>query len=346
MSAMLQLNFRMRFLKYISLVLLLSAVFYSCKTDRQDEAEISSIPLNVASDNLDEQLFACKSVSEVQAFLNKYPYLNQYYFADAPVDAAKLPAYLFNILQNPAFRQFKNQLDSLIGDRKTSIVDPLTNAFKRIKSNYPGFSAPKVQFMITGFTGSDLYISDSLIIIGLDYFGGPKAQYRPNVFDYQLRRYQKEYIVPSILFFVANQFNKTNPGDHTLLADMVAYGKNYEFVRQIMPGTPLSLILGYSEDNLRRTYNSQRDIWAYFVASKLLYENNELRKRKFIEERPFTTEIGNKVPGAIGRWLGWRIVSKYVSENPDISLVQLMDLDNAGQILQDSGYSGEPDKEE
>ncbi|KAA0990265.1 gliding motility protein GldB-related protein [Dyadobacter aurulentus] len=336
----------MVYLKNIILLFLLAALSFSCKPDHRSEPDISDININIESENLDQQLFACKSVTEVQIFLNKHSYLNKYYFSEAPVDSTRLAGYLFNVLQNPDFQNFKGQLDSLIGDRKTGIIDSLTAAFKRIKYYYPAFQAPQVKFIVTGFTGSDLYISDSLIIIGLDYFGGPAARYRPDVFDYQLRRYQKEYIVPSIVFFLSNKYNRTSPGDLTLLGDMIGYGKGYEFVKFMLPHTPDSYIIGYSDSDLKKTYNSQQNIWGYFIASKLLYEKNVLQKRKFIEERPFTTEIGEKVPGAIARWVGWRIVGMFMDNNPEVSIVELMDIDNASRILQESGYSGQPDEVE
>ena len=298
------------------------------------------------AENLDQELMACKLPADVQAFLTKYPHLMQVYFADSQLDANQLATQLFSIIQNPDFRAFTDELNTLIGDRKRTILNPLAEAFKQIKYHYPAFKMPKIQFISTGFTGTDLYISDSLIIIGLDYFGGPEAMYRPDVFDYQLRRYQKEYIVPSIVFFESNRFNKMDATDRSLLADMVGYGKGYAFVKQILPETPDSLVTGYSEDNLQRTAASQQDIWSYFIAGKLLYEKADLRKKKFIEERPFTTEIGPKVPGAIGRWLGWRIVSRYRDANPEITLPELMETDNAAMILQESGYNGEPDKQE
>lgn len=331
-----------------SLLCILFTAFlqFSCKTDQRKEADTSNIRVELASKNLDEELFSCKSVGDVQKFLDSHSYLAKAYFADAPVEPSKLAAHLFSISQNPDLQAFRAQLDSIIGDRKTRILKPLSDAFKQIKYHYPQFRIPEVNFIVTGFTGSDLYISDSLIVIGLDYFGGPAARYRPNVYDYQLRRYQREYIVPSIVFFESNQFNIMNAGDQTLLSDMIGYGKGYEFVKQVMPKTPDSLIIGYSDSDLSKTYNSQTDIWAYFIASKLLYEKSDLKKRKFIDDRPFTTEIGNKVPGAVGRWLGWRIVSKFMTENPDVTLVQLMDVDNAGRILQDSGYKGQADEDE
>ena len=336
----------MVFLRILLLFSFVSISFFSCNTDKRQDSDTSDTSIELASENLDQELLASKSVADVEAFLNKHPHLMQVYFAEAQLDPKQLAAHLFSIVQNPDFRAFNTQLDQIIGDRKSTILNPLREAFKQIKYHYPEFQFPKVQFITSGFTGTDLYISDSLIIIGLDYFGGPKAMYRPDVFDYQLRRYQKEYIVPSIVFFESNRFNKMDPADHSLLADMVGYGKGYAFVKQIMPSAPDSLILGYSAENLRRTYASQRDIWSYFIAGKLLYEKVDLRKKKFIEERPFTTEIGPKVPGAIGRWLGWRIVNRFRAENPGITLPQLMQTDNAARILQDSGYNGDPDEEE
>ncbi|MCF0071638.1 gliding motility protein [Dyadobacter sp. CY261] len=319
---------------------------FSCKTDQRKEADTSNIRFELVSKNLDEELFSCKSVGDVQKFLDNHPYLAKAYFTNAPVEPTKLAAHLFSVLQNPDLQAFRTQLDSIIGNRKTRILNPLSDAFKQIKAHYPGFPIPEVQFIITGFTGDDLYISDSLIIIGLDYFGGPAASYRPNIYDYQLRRYERAYIVPSIIFFESNKYNRMNAGDQTLLSDMVGYGKGYEFVKRVMPQTPDSLIVGYSADDLRKTYNSQTDIWAYFISSKLLYEKSGLKKRKFIDDRPFTTEIGNKVPGAIGRWVGWRIVSRFMAENPNVSLTQLMEIDNAGRILQESGYKGQTDEDQ
>lgn len=327
-------------------ILLIAFLQFSCKTDQRKEADTSNIRFELVSKNLDDELFSCKSVADVQKFLDSHPYLAKAYFTDAPVEAPQLAAHLFTIIQNTDLQAFRTQLDSIIGDRKTRILNPLSDAFKQIKYHYPQFRIPEVNFIVTGFTGNDIYISDSLIVIGLDYFGGPAARYRPNVYDYQLRRYQREYIVPSIVFFESNQFNIMNVGDQTLLSDMVGYGKGYEFVKQIMPGTPDSLIIGYSDEDLRRTYNSQTDIWAYFISSKLLYEKSDLKRRKFVDDRPFTTEIGNKVPGAIGRWVGWRIINRFLAENPDVTLPQLMQIDNAGRILQESGYKGQTDEDE
>jgi hypothetical protein len=316
----------------------------SCRDSSDKGPDLSSIQVEVAIVSLEDSLFACQSVEAVRQFLDLHPFLSQVYFPDiAPQDSSLAPV-LYEHIRNPALRGFKRELDSLFSDKNQLLAKPLEEAFRHVTYYYPQFKVPQVVTMVTGFMGSDLYISDSLIIIGLDYFGGPDATYRPQVYDYQLGRYQKEYLVPSILFFMADQYTRMAPSDKTLLADMIGYGKSFEFVKHCAPQTPDSLILGFSEKNLARTYNSQTAIWAFVVENRLLYEKAQLIKQKYVGERPFTPEIGPDVPGGIGRWLGWRIVSRYMSENPDVTLPELMKNPNAQQILQQSGYKGQIDE--
>ncbi len=329
-----------RFVLFLGLVLLAM----SCRDSSDEAPDVSSIQVNVTIESLEDSLFACQSVEDVRQFLDRYPFLSQVYFPDVSPQNSSLAPVLYQHIRNTVLRGFKKELDSSFSYKTRELAQPLEEAFRHIKYYYPQFKVPRVATIVTGFMGSDLYISDSLIIIGLDYFGGPQATYRPQVYDYQLSRYQKEYLVPSILFFMADQYNRMDPSDKTLLSDMVGYGKSFEFVKRCAPETPDSLILGFSDKQLTRTYNSQTQIWAFVVENRLLYEKTSLIKQKYVGERPFTPEIGPDVPGGIGRWLGWRIVSRYMAENPEVTLPELMKNPSAQQILQQSGYKGQIDE--
>lgn len=328
------------------ITVLIALLLNACRSEERKEPDVTDVRAEVQSEDLDKEFFECRTVKDVQNFLNKHPYLANVYFPDLRMDEGQLVNHLYAIHQNEDFRGFKKQLDSLIGDRQKTIVAPLTEAFRRVKSYYPAFREPAVKFMVSGFSGRDLYVSDTLIIIGLDYFGGPSARFRPDVFEYQLNRYQPDHIVPSVLFFMAARFNHSSAADRTLLNDMVGFGKDYAFTKAMLPNTPERLILGFSDEQLRRMGNSQSDIWAYFIAGKLLYEKADLVKQKYVGDRPFTTEIGDKVPGGIGRWLGWRIIESYQQKHPDVAVPQLMEMENAVNLLQESGYNGQKDDEE
>lgn len=327
----------------VILLLISILVLAGCGKNDKKEVDVSGITVPMQTERLENELFACETEADVLDFLNKYPSLAMLYFPDLSMEKPLLAAKLYQNISNPALRGFKSQLDSVFTGFDKSVATPLENAFRHLKYYYPEAPVPKIQTIVTGFLGSDLFISDSLIIIGLDYFGGPGVRFRPDVHNYQLPRYQKEYIAPSIMFFEAQKYNRLNPEDRSLLGDMIWYGKNFEFVRHMMPTTPDSLILGFSQQDLAKANVSQKDIWAHLTANKLLYENLELKKQKYVGERPVTFEIGEDVPGGIGRWVGWRIVSRLFTEHPDQTLQQVMANDNAREILTGSGYKGQRD---
>ncbi|TDB69070.1 gliding motility protein GldB-related protein [Arundinibacter roseus] len=326
-------------------VLLVLISLNGCSFSSEKTPDISDIALEVKVESLEDSLFGCTSEAEVRAFLNKHPFLGQVFFSNIPKNDSLLANLLYEHIRNNALQGFKKEIDSLYKNRDELIKKPLEEAFRYVTYYYPDFTPPRVATIVTGFMGNDLYISDSLIIIGLDYFGGPQATYRPDVYDYQLRRYQKEYLIPSILFFISDQFTGKDPQDATLLAQMVDYGKAFEFVKHTLPNTPDSLILGFSQRDLDKADVSQTQLWAYLIENRLLYEKAPLLKDKYIGERPFTPEIGPDVPGGIGRWIGWRIVNLYLNEQPEVTLPELMKNPNARQILEQSGYKGQLDDE-
>ena len=159
---------------------------------------------------------------------------------------------------------------------------------------------------------------------------------------YILKRYQKEYLVPQIMLMYTNHYNKTNYEDKTALADMVYYGKAYYMAKNLMPCTPDSLLTGYTAFETTDINEHEPVIWASFLENEVLYERNPFIKDKFLSERPKTLEIGENCPGRIGRWIGWRIIQKYATQHPELSLPQLMKLDDAQKIFSESKYKPIP----
>ena len=175
------------------------------------------------------------------------------------------------------------EVQQVFGDL-SSLTEELTEAFKYLKYYYPEANIPRISTAITGFAGNDLYVSDSIIVIGLDYYLGENATFRPLDFPrYILKRYQPDYIVPSIVLLMSSGLNKTDVADNSMLAEMVHFGKAYYFAKQILPYTPDSLLIGYSGEDLTNVAQNQDVIWAHFVDKKLLYETSHFTKKKYME---------------------------------------------------------------
>ena len=315
-----------------SLNLFLCVAFISCTK-----------PATVSIQRLDQALFTGHSRPDVEAFLKQNTGVAQLYFnANNPAADTTLVNELTRRLQNPELRLLYDQTQAEFGDARP-LTDQLTEAFDNIKRDYPTFKPPRIVTFITGFLGPDLVVSDTLVLIGLDYFAGPTAKYRPRGEEfprYVLRRYAQPYLVPTIVRMLSARFNEQNPADQTLLADMVYTGKSMVFTRSMLPQTPDSLIIGYSDRQLTETFNEQEQVWAHFIDNQLLYQTNAEIKKRYTGERPYTVEIGNHCPGRIGDWLGWRIVSRYFDQKK-ISIPELMRHTDARLLFQESGFRGQ-----
>jgi hypothetical protein len=208
-----------------------------------------------------------------------------------------------------------------------------------LKYYYPEVKIPKIQTIITGLD-NDLFVSDSLIIVGLDFYLGAGAKYRPNMYEYLLRQYESENIVPScmLIYGISPRFNRTDLADKTVLADMISFGKSYYFAKHMLPCVPDSIFTWYTAEEINGSRKNQDLIWARFIEDAVLYSTSHDVKQRFLGERPKTIEVGEKCPGRIGQWMGWQIVNSYMSSHESITLPQLMGMQDAQKIFKESKY--------
>jgi hypothetical protein len=330
-------------MRWIFIIFLFSIGFSSCNNSVQEECvyapNTEGITVDLQFEPLEDSLPAITSKQDLVDFFSRHVAMRDLFF--------NRPAYPSDsMFVNELYNRFSNpHLDTLLIETKsvfgngTQLKEELSVAFANIKSYYPDFQVPQVQTVITGLEG-DLFVSDSLIIIGLDYYLGKKARFRPNMYEYMLRRYEKDFIVPSImlLYGIDARFNETDLSDRTVLADMITYGKAYYFAKHMLPCVPDSVLIGYTAEEMKGARANQDIIWKKLVEDEAFYSTTQPMKQRYIAERPKTYEIGDKAPGRIGTWVGWQIVNKYSERNSDLTLPQIMKIKDAKEIFSESKY--------
>ncbi len=311
-------------------------VLFSCKDDRCDSfPDISNISINLDFEDLTGEIHTIDTEEELAAFLAANPIVRDDFFqAGNYKSEAEMLTETMKILSNPYVDTLYQEVTRIFDVDK--LRDELEDAFSRIKYFYPDFEAPKVRTVYTGF-GNDIYYNDSLLVIGLDYYLGPEASFRPDEHEYVKVRLTPDHLVPHLIQFTSNRFNDTNVDDRTILDEMVFYGKALHFVKTMLPCTPDSLVIGYNTEQMLNTEVSEPYLWAYFVDNALLYDKKPLNIAKFIEERPGIPEIDRRCPGRIGQWLGWQIVAQFESET-DTDFQELMTKTDSRQVLMQSKY--------
>lgn len=323
-------------------LLVLTILFLQSCNRRNEECafvpDTDAIPVDLVVEHLEDSIAGFTSKQQLVDFFSRHPVMRDNFFSRSayPSDSMFINE-LYNRFTNPYFDSLLLETHKKFGDF-SEIKNEFQQAFKNFTYYYPGFLPPKVQTVISGLE-TDLFVSDSLIIIGLDYYMGPGAKYRPNMHEYILRRYQKNFIVPSVLLLygIGDRYNATNLEDRTVLAEMITYGKAYYFAKQMLPCVPDSVFIGYTREEIEGSRNNLDLIWKRFIEDEVLYATTHLVKQKYIGERPKTIEVGEKCPGRIGTWVGWEIVKKYM-DNSEVTLPQLMQTAEGKEIFARSKF--------
>lgn len=335
-------------MKYFLPGLLVGLFFLaSCTRDEEEQGcafipETSGIAVTVSFTSLTDSLANVKSKTQLVTMLDHHPALREFFFKrqQYPNDSAFI---------NELYRRFTHKsLDTLAMEVKRvfgteeNLKAEFTQAFKNLKYYYPEMNIPRIETAISGFE-TDMYVSDSLIIIGLDYYLGKGARFRPNMYEYMLRQYNPENIVPStmLLFGIDSRINVIDPSNKTALADMIAYGKSFYFAKQMVPCTPDSVFIWYSAQEIKGAGENQDLIWARLIEDKLLYSTSHVLKQRYLGERPKTAEVGPECPGRIGQWAGWQIIKSYMKTHPEQTLPELMKNGNPDKIFEESKYKPE-----
>ncbi|GAB4241018.1 MAG: hypothetical protein Tsb0034_17790 [Ekhidna sp.] len=281
-------------------------------------------------------MFSSTNEVEVADILEKHPdYANFFLHANQYPSNDILASRIYNLIQNPSIDTlYQESVDAF--SAFDEVVETLEQSLGRLMVYYPETRIPKVTTSVTGLY-NDLYISNDHIMIGMDFFIGENATYKPQqIPDYILRRYDLEHLPANIMQFISSQYIQTSKGE-SMLEEMIDYGKSYYLLSKILPCTPAHILIGYTEEEWNDSFENDAIIWANFVENELLYETNHQMKQKFLGERPNVYEIGDKCPGRIGRWLGWQIVNSYAEET-GISVENLMAETDANKIFTKSGY--------
>lgn len=301
--------------------------------------DTKDITVSYSFEQLQDSLPAIASKQQLVDFFSRHTTLRDFVFAreSYPNDS---------VFINELYARFSNpHLDTLLMETKQVFGDlnelqlEFNQAFANLKYYYPDFQPPKIQTIITGLE-TDLFVTDTLIVVGLDYYLGKGAKYRPNMYEYMLQRYEKSFIVPSVmlLYGIDPRLNETDLQDKTILAEMITYGKAYYFAKHMLPCVADSVFIGYSAEEMAGARANQDVIWKKLVEDEVFYSTSAKIRQKYISERPKTFDVADQAPGRIGTWVGWQIVNAFAKRKSEVTLQELMLNKNARQIFDESRY--------
>jgi hypothetical protein len=221
------------------------------------------------------------------------------------------------------------------------VQNSLSEAFGRFHYYFPEIKLPEVYTYL-----SDLYYempvfkSDTSMIIALDvYLGKDFYLYKKlGLPFYKVRCMSPENLPVDVMKTLYLSDVSRNIKKKTLLDHMIEGGKMLAYLDAVLPYTPDSVKICYSTDKLKWVNENEKMIWAFLIENDLLYSTDYQTQTKLIQDGPFTTGFSNESPSRIGIYIGWLVINKFLNNNPEISLHEMLRMTDSQMILQQSGY--------
>lgn len=219
----------------------------------------------------------------------------------------------------------------------------LENAFRHYRYYFPGRVVPEVITCISVFNNS-IIINDSLLMISLDRYLGADSEYYPplGIFSYQSRKMAPAYTASDCMYAWAStewDYNSAGYGTKTLLNTMLHEAKLVYFTRRMMPSLPDTVLHGFTARQMKFCEMSEGDIWQYLVSKDLLFSTDGFLIRKFTGEAPFTSYFTEESPGRAVVWTGFRIIEKFMKNNPGVTMEELMKMTDFQALMAGARYS-------
>jgi gliding motility-associated lipoprotein GldB len=317
---------------------------------RNKKVDVSNIPVNISISRFDHDFDDMRTkpmYAQAQYLQKKYGSFYQDYIERILQAGSIRDTGYFKTLRiifaNQDYMALKHEVDSVYPNLNLQ-TEQLTDAFRRIKYNFPKIQAPAIYAYFSGFR-AQTSLGDNYYGIGLDQFLGANSKFYPAIIEdfphYISRRFTPDNIAPRVIegFIRENMFQEPD-ADRSLLDKMVYNGKIMYMLDQVLPDTPDTLKIGYTEQQQKWAEDFKGQVWAYFLGENLLYETDNQKISKFINEAPFTPALGehNESAPKLGVWTGWQIVRQYMDRHPEVTLAQLMANNDAQKILNESRY--------
>jgi hypothetical protein len=324
--------------------ILASCLFFSC-TNPQKDPDVSNVPIKIIIHRLDKDLFSAnidnpeQSIIHLKAKYGKFFNLyNQKIVEIGNPDNKAYPEYLKRFLTDYSMNQSFNKCLQVFPD-SSFIALKLTDAFKHYRYYFPDKQIPAIYTYISGFNQS-IVIDQDILGIGLDRYLGEDCIFYKQLQTNNYERYNmhKEKIPSDCMKSMALTEWVFNDSVDNLLNNMIYQGQVMYFVKKMLPNEPDTLIWGISRKQYKWCEKNEKRMWTYLVEQKLLFANASLTISKFINDGPFTKDFTRESPARAAVWLGYRIVDKYMKNNPKLTLKNLMQDQDYQKILTLSEY--------
>lgn len=327
-----------------SVFVLVSLLFLAGCTDSRWEIDTSKIEYDGTMHRLDKALFSKKPITSagLEALKSEYgDFLNMYLvniMQVGPVDNPMTAGLLNDFLTDPTWVG----LEKIIQKKHPNLASEskqLEKAFKRYAVFFDETQLPKIIAYNSGFNVG-IYPTPGYLGIGLEWYSGSELDIMnrlpPTLFpQYQRDKMKPKYLVPNALKGWLKVKYKDLAAGGDLLNRMIFSGKILFLTDILLENVSSADLLNYSQKQIAWTRDQEYEIWNYFLENDLLFSKDAREINKMMGDGPFTPGMPRESPGGVGNWIGYKMVKTFMENHPEITLPELMKIENNKRFLKD-----------
>lgn len=253
----------------------------------------------------------------------------------------KYMAMLQGFVTDPMILRIWRSTDSLYHDLSWLEAD-LGDALAKARQCFPEMEYERFYTLITAdfqnydnrvfCYGKDMVIAIDRYAVGamadMMYFGMPA---------YLVNLCRKEYLLSDCMAAAARAHVVLPDGDPTFLDYAIAEGKVLWFLDQVLPSTPDTIKLRYTDAQLRWMKDNVENVWGWLIQNKVLYSSDLAQLRNLIDDAPKTNAFGEGSAPRTEAYIGWQIVKQYMKKS-DATASELFAESDSRKILETSGW--------
>ncbi|MDE6207007.1 MAG: DUF2268 domain-containing protein [Muribaculaceae bacterium] len=292
----------------------------SCRRDRSsvDATAVDVVPLYslvsdypAASDSLRE---AVLEMPEMKAFMSTITY--------KPLTDSLVEAWA----ESRPVTVFTPAVDSVFAD-----TDYVARSLGRIlaRADAQGLELPRRRYatVVYGRRESMLFV-DSVLLVALNHYLGADYPGYAGMPEF-LRRVKTPEALPYDLAeaLVATAYPYEADGSDATLLSRMLYEGALIHARRVLTGGTAEGALGYDKEQLKWLDDNEDAIRESLVVDRLLYDTSETLIDRMMAPSPAVRVVRPEAPGRVGRYLGYRMIERYLAKHPDTSIATLLSPD-------------------
>ncbi len=249
--------------------------------------------------------------------------------------------YLF--LTHPAYRELYESCQEKYKDM-SDIEEQFSDAFSRASLLLKDFKTPQVYAFFSGFAEYIAADNDKLYI-SLEYFLGSdfkNYQYVPGIYNYMIPNLRKEKMVPDAVYAWVSSEYPIQQETPTLLDQMLYCGKMMYVMESIFPNVDEKVLMGYNEEEWEWCEMNEKNMWRYMQEYNQLFSTNTKMISDYVNPANCTkyfSDETHQAPSRTGVWIGWQIIRSLMDEKTEITLSDLINVEDSQHLLEQSRYN-------